>query len=117
MILLKQNTTGKIIVTLNESKTISAATFVFVFTNITTQKQITLTYLYSQDLSHYPSRYNEFDVVANAFTGQPTGQYDYTVTELQTNIILEVGKMVLQPATEIIKNGYNEKTQRSGYAG
>lgn len=118
MILLKKNNgTTNIIVTLNESKSTGAQSYVFTFTNVVTNGVIAVTFSSDDDISNAPYRYNEFALNTALFDTVDAGQYNYTVKEVSTNNILENGKMVLQPEVEIIKHGYNPATTIKGYAG
>lgn len=117
MILFKKGEASNFIVTLNESKTVAYPTYIFNFTHITLKTVVTLTYLSTDDLSDYPLRFNEFAVEENVFDDAPIGQYSYEVIEEETDTILEVGKMLLQPSTNIEKNGYETKAQRTGFGG
>jgi len=117
MILFKKGVASNFIVTLNESKTIAAPTYVFTFTHLTLKSTVVLTYLSTADLSAYPSRFNEFAVTSTAFTSATDGQYSYVVKELVSNTILEVGKMLLQPSLNTERNGYGTQVERSGFNG
>lgn len=115
----------RIIVSLNESKTIPTPYYLFVFTNVTTNDKVNIIKLYSEDLSAYTDRYNEFTIDETLFDGVPAGQYGYVVYEQESSTNtdttglnqVECGKMVLNPATEITKNGYTTATEIKGYAG
>lgn len=107
---------GKIfIVTLNESKTIAEPTYVFNFRHITLKITLTKEYSFNEDVSDYPSRCNEFIMPEDFFDEAREGQYTYEVIEKETDTILEVGKMLLQPATLTNKNGYSKQAQRAGF--
>jgi len=115
MLLFKIGEAKEFIVTLNESKTIAEPNYVFKFRHITLKEEVTVTYNFNNDLSDYPSRYNKFNMLAATFQNATAGQYTYEVVEEQTDTILEVGKMLLQPSTITTKNGYNTQAQRAGY--
>lgn len=115
MLVFKIGEAKNFIVTLSESKTVAEPIYVFNFRHVTLKDVVTVTYQFTDDLSEYPNRYNEFVMASTTFTNATKGQYTYEVIEQQTNNILEVGKMLLQPANEITHNGYNEATQRKGY--
>lgn len=126
MLIITKGATGhKIIVSLNESKTLNNAYYLFVFTNVTTNDIVNIIYSHSVDLSDYPDRFNEFDIDETLFADVPSGQYIYDVYEQMSNSNtditglnkIECGKMTLNPATEITRNGYTTGTQIKGYAG
>lgn len=117
MILLTKGLTNqKIIVTLWEAVTVSNPTYVFKFTSVSLKdsEQITFNYTKANDLSNYQDRFNKFLFDQTLVTNLPAGQYRYSVTEQQTGIVLEVGKMLLKPQIIIQKNGYTTTTERNG---
>jgi hypothetical protein len=120
MILLKKGLAGQhIIVTLWESVTVPNPTYVFVFTNVMLKdsKTFTFTVTKNDDLSDYQDRYNKFLFDETLVANMPEGQYRYTVTQLENNVELEAGKMLLQAANNIERNGYTQQTERKGYRG
>lgn len=115
MLLFKKGEEKSFIVTLNESKTIAEPTYVFNFRHITLKTVISKTYTSDEDVSDYPNRFNEFLMPEDFFNEAREGQYTYEVIEQETDTILEVGKMLLQPATLTNKNGYSTQAQRAGF--
>lgn len=125
LVITKELEGQTLIVSLNESKTILAPYYLFVFTNVTTKDKVNIIKLYSDDLSDFRDRYNEFEIDETLFAAVPAGQYGYEVYEQSSDTNtdttglnqIECGKMVLNPATEITKNGYTTTTEIKGYAG
>jgi hypothetical protein len=126
MLLITKGVTDQtIIVSLSESKTITAPYYLFVFTLVGGSDIVNIIKFYSDDLSEYPDRFNEFDIDETLFSNVPAGQYSYSVYEQEssTNTVttglnkIECGKMVLNPATEITRDGYTTTTTVKGYAG
>ena len=124
MLLLQQgNISQKFVVTISEKQLLANPYFIFVFTHTTTKKQVTVAYNYSDDLSSYPGRFNEFEInTSTVFAGQATGQWQYEVYECTVNTfsdgltMLENGKMLLtEPSLSF--TGRNPQTTFSGYAG
>lgn len=119
-------TDEKIIVTLNEKKTLSVGYYLFVFTNITTRDIINKIYNFTDDESVYPLRYNKFAINTNTvFLNQLTGSWRYEVYE-QTSAVnttvtglteVERGLLKLNPATEFAFEEYNESTSFKAYKG
>lgn len=120
MILLTKGLAGQtIIVTLWESVTVPNPTYVFTFENVTLKdsKTFTFTVTKNDDLSDYQDRFNKFLFDETLVANMPEGQYRYTVTQQEDNILLEVGKMLLLAANNIERNGYTPTTERKGYRG
>jgi hypothetical protein len=119
-------TAEKIIVTLNEKRTLSAGYYLFVFTNITTRDIVDKIYNFSDDESLYPERYNKFTINTSAvFLNKPTGTWRYEVYEqasaVNTNVTglteVERGLLKLNPAVEFAFEEYNETTSFKTYGG
>lgn len=114
------------IVTLNESTTISNPYYLFVFTNVSTKVEYKIIVNSTSDTSLYPGRVNiyAFNTIT-LFQNAQAGQYSYDVYEQQssTNLnpsglnLVECGKMLLNPATNIIQQGYEPTTTYKGYSG
>lgn len=125
MLLLTQgNTDDLVVVTLEESRTITNPYYHFVFTHVTTNVQVIITKQYSEDQSLYTRRFNQFTIDTDtAFTGKPTGQWNYDVYESESATytaglnLLETGKMKLQPAEALTITGTNTTTTYAGYGG
>jgi hypothetical protein len=114
------------LVTLNESTTLVNPYYLFVFTNVSTKvvyKQIVNS---TSDTSSYPDRINiySFNTITLFATAQ-AGQYSYEVYEQASSTntnptglnLVECGKMLLNPATNLIQQGYEPTTTYKGYAG
>jgi len=119
LVITKSSTSSiqKIILTLDESKTVNGSDYIITFTNVSTKQTVSITFIPADDISDSPSRYNEFNINGNAFADVPHGQYNYEVLEVDTDIIIENGKMNLLPETNNIIKGYEATTTIRGYAG
>lgn len=127
MIILRHDDAAeRVVVTLNEKKTLSSAYFLFVFTNVTTKAQVTWIVQDTADLSSHPSRYNEFPInVPVVFLNQVPGQWQYEVYEQASAVntdptgltMVERGKMILEADPNFSFVGYSPDTQYKGYAG
>lgn len=114
------------LVTLNESTTIVNPYYLFVFTNVSTKVVYTQIVNSASDTSSYPDRINiyTFNTITLFATAQ-AGQYSYEVYEQvsSSNInptgltLVECGKMLLNPANNLIQQGYEPTTTYKGYAG
>lgn len=113
MIFIQKNKTNKVILTLTESSRIGNPNYLFVFQNEFNLNSDPI-YWSQIDLSPYPNRYNEFNLV-EATSGSTSGgtqtslnliqgQYKYTVYEASaptlqisgtTGTIIETGRMVV----------------------
>jgi hypothetical protein len=114
------------IVTLNESTTIANPFYLFIFTNVSTKVEYKIIVNSASDTSEYPERANvyEFNTIT-LFQNAQAGQYSYEVFEQSssTNLnpsglnLVECGKMLLNPAANLIQQGYEPETTYKGYAG
>lgn len=114
------------LVTLNESTTIVNPYYLFVFTNVSTKVVYNQIVNSASDTSSYPDRINiyTFNTITLFATAQ-AGQYSYEVYEQQSSIntntsglnLVECGKMLLNPANNLIQQGYEPTTIYKGYAG
>lgn len=84
------------IMTLTELTTVDNPIYDFVFTHVLTKDQVSFSLTTDDDNSEYPSRYNSFTIDVTQFTHP--GEWHYTVTEQQTGITLEQGKMIINRA-------------------
>jgi len=114
------------IVTLNESTTIANPYYLFIFTNVSTKVQYKIIVNSTSDTSAYPDRVNIYNFnTITLFQNAQAGQYSYDVYEQQssTNLnpsglnLVECGKMLLNPAANLIQQGYEPTTTYKGYAG
>lgn len=126
IVLTKGNTAQRLIVTLNEKRTLSSGYYLFVFTHFTTGDIINKIYNFSEDNSSYQSRYNDFDInTQSLFGSSQVGQWRYDVYEQasssNTNVTgltkVESGVMVLNPADEFAYETYEQTTTFKQYAG
>lgn len=114
------------LVTLNESTTIVNAYYLFVFTNVSTKVEYKTIVNSTSDTSLYPTRINiyNFNTITLFATAQ-AGQFSYEIYEQVSSVntnpdglgLVECGKMLLNPATNLIQQGYEPTTIYKGYAG
>jgi hypothetical protein len=126
MIVYTIGTQSDTIVTLNESTTISNPYYLFVFTNVSTKVEYKIIVNSASDTSSYPERANiyTFNTITLFATAQ-AGQYSYEVYEQSSSSntnpsglnLVECGKMLLNPAANLIQQGYEPQTIYKGYAG
>jgi hypothetical protein len=114
------------LVTLNESTTIVNAYYLFVFTNVATKVEYKKVVNSTSDTSAYPDRINVYNYnTITLFATAQAGQYSYEVYEQSSSTntnpsglnLVECGKMLLNPATNLIQQGYEPTTTYKGYAG
>ena len=126
MLLYTKGTNTDTYITLTELTTLTSPYYLFVFENISTKVQYKVIVNSASDLSEYPERYNRFAIdTATLFTSAQVGQYSYNVYEQTSSTNtdptglnqVECGKMLLQPATTLTKQGYEPETTYKGYAG
>jgi len=119
------NTTQRLVVTLNERKTLTNPYYLFVFQNIQTRVDYPVVINSTSDLSAYPSRFNEFQInVATVFGTVNTGDYNYSVYEQASSSntdptglnLLENGKMKMR-TTETAVDAYETTTTYKAYKG
>ena len=122
MLHLQQGQTSEFIVlTLQENQTLTEDyLYKFVCIHGTTKRNITFFKSSDDDLSTYPSRYNEFEIDTSVvFEDEPPGEWLYTVYETTNlevvTVPLEYGKMYLLEATEFEPTKYNEATTYTAY--
>lgn len=121
--LQKGNTTDNIVLTLTEKVTITNPYYLFVFTHATTKQEIKFIKSYSDDLSAYPARYNEFTIATTLFT--TVGKYVYHVYEQSSSTntdptglnLLENGQAVLLDVAQDVFTEYSPTTSFKVYAG
>lgn len=113
-------------VTLNESTTIANAYYLFIFTNVSTKVVYTKIVNSTSDTSAYPDRINIYTYnTITLFATAQAGQYSYEVYEQASSSntnpaglnLVECGKMLLNPANNLTKQGYEPTTTYKGYAG
>lgn len=126
MLLYTINNQSDTLVTLTESTTIAVPYYLFIFTNVSTKVEYKININSTTDSSEYPDRINIFSFnTITLFANAQNGQYSYEVYEQEssTNLdpeglnLVECGKMLLQPQTNLIKQGYAPTTIYKGYAG
>ncbi len=128
MIQLTQGQTQeKIIVTLNERRTILEPYYLFIFIHVTTKNVVAFIKSTVDEESAYTERYNQFEINTEAIFGScPLGEWHYVIYEQEsaTNMepanvttILEYGKMLLLPAAPFEYSPYNFSTTYKAYNG
>jgi hypothetical protein len=126
MLLYQINSQSDTIVTLTESTTLTNPYYLFVFTNVSTKVQYKINVNSTSDASAYKDRFNEFSFnTITLFASAQAGQFSYEVYEQSSSSnldpsglnMVECGKMLLQPATNLIKQGYAPTVQYKGYSG
>lgn len=122
LLLTEGDTAGRIVVTLAEKVTLANPFYLFVFTHITTKEVVKVCRSYADDLSNYPSRYNEFAIDATVFP--EIGQWLYRVYEASEAVSdetglneVESGKLNLLQETALTYKQYQPKTTFTTYAG
>lgn len=127
IILNKQNITDNVIVTLNDSKTLTTPYYLFVFTNVTTNELVNHIANSANDLSDQQQRYNEFVIDSSTiFATSSLGQWQYQIYEqassTNTNVtglnLLEYGKMKLTTSDADLKIGFEPANEiKKGFNG
>lgn len=126
MLLYTINSQSDTIVTLTESTTLTNPYYLFVFTNVSTKVQYKINVNSTSDASAYPERFNEFSFnTITLFATAQAGQFSYEVYEQASSVnlnpsglnMVECGKMLLLPATNLIKQGYAPTVTYKGYGG
>lgn len=121
----KGNTTQKMVVTLNERKTLTNPYYLFVFQNIQTRVDYPVVINSTSDLSSYPARFNEFQIdVQTVFGDVNVGDYNYSVYEQASSSntdptglnLLENGKMKMR-TTDTAIDAYETTTTYKAYKG
>jgi hypothetical protein len=112
------STSERIIVTLTELTTILEPIYLFTFTQVTTKEVVSFTRTTEDDFSNYPNRYNEFEIdPSTIFSGKQIGEWHYVVTEQQTAVVLEYGKLYLDRAVDFEFTKYDIATSFKTYNG
>jgi hypothetical protein len=117
----------EVIVTLTEKETLSEGHYLFLFTHYTTKQTVAKIYNFTDDVSTYQNRFNQFALNTSViFSGKPTGQWLYSIYEQvsavntdpeQALTLLEKGIMILNPATDFAFDEYTEGTTFKAYNG
>jgi L-lysine 2,3-aminomutase len=126
MLLYTINSQSDTLVTLSESTTLTNPYYLFVFTNVSTKVQYKINVNSTSDSSLYKARINVFSFnTITLFATAQAGQYSYEVYEQASSVntnpsglnLVECGKMLLQPQTNLIQQGYAPTTLYKGYGG
>ena len=118
------STDDRMVVTLEEDRTIDNPWYHFVFTNIATKAQVKFAINSTDDLSSYKRRFNEFEInTAELFAEAQAGQYTYDVYEAETDEwandlnLLETGRALLIADSSTSFTGNTATTSFKGYGG
>jgi hypothetical protein len=126
MLLYTINSQSDTIVTLTESTTLTSPYYLFIFTNVSTKVQYKINVNSTSDASLFKDRFNEFSFnTITLFATAQAGQFSYEVYEQASSSnlnptglnMVECGKMLLLPATNLNKQGYAPTTIYKGYGG
>lgn len=120
-------TDEKIILTLDELKTLDVPYYLFIFSHVEAKSEVAFIRSQADEESAYPSRYNKFNVdTGTVFLNKPTGEWHYEVYEQASAVntdpalatgLIEQGKMMLRPAAEFEYDKYNTLTTYKAYNG
>lgn len=123
--LVQGNISERIIVTLNEKKTLENPFYLFVFTHSVTKGVVA--FIAGADQSLFPDRYNEFEInTAVKFLNKPTGEWLYEVYEQESDTntnpanstgLVENGKMRLRDSEEFEYTAYDQGVTYKAYDG
>jgi len=124
--LTQGQTSEKIIVTLNEKRTLDTGYYLFLFESNPKGFEATKIFAFAEDESSYPDRYNKFTLNTSVvFLNKPQGEYTYKVYEQASSTntdptgltLVEYGILVLNPAVDFGYEMYNEETSYKSYNG
>lgn len=128
MIYISKNTLNNVVLTLNESSTLSNPFYLFQFTNDwNVEENPTSIFFTTPDVSNFTERYNLFEITESV-TGSTTGgtsvalslvngQYNYNVYESSastlsisatTGTVIESGRMVVGDIIQTLNNNTND---------
>lgn len=117
-------TDDRIVVTLEEDRTIDNPWYHFAFTHIATKEVVRFAIEATADLSSYKRRFNEFEVNTSVlFEDAKAGQYTYDVYEAATDEWeeglnkLETGRALLIADSSTSFTGSNATSTFKGYGG
>lgn len=117
-------TDDRIVLTLEEDRTIDSPWYHFVFTHIATKKEVRFAVDAASDMSSYKRRFNEFQInTAVLFEDARAGQYSYDVYEAATDEWeeglhkIETGRALLVADSSTSFTGSNATSTFKGYGG
>jgi hypothetical protein len=117
-------TDDRIVVTLEEDRSIESPWYHFVFTHMATKEEVKFAVEATTDLSSYKRRFNEFEIdTATLFADAKAGQYTYDVYEAETDEweeglnLLETGRALLVADSSTSFTGSNATSTFKGYGG
>lgn len=121
------DTATVMILTLTELVTLTAANYLFVFTQVTTKEVVAFVKGEADDESLYPDRYNQFTInAATVFAGKQPGEWHYKVYEQASAVntdpalsgeVIEYGKLYLDRAADFAYDMYEGATSYKVYNG
>lgn len=123
MIQLIQGENKNVIITLTERTTISSGFYYFEFIHETTKEKITFFKNFTDNLSLFKYRYDEFLFESSLFQNASIGKYIYNIYQaLADNIndvgdMVETGKMDLNTSVGFSFTQYSASTNYTQYAG
>lgn len=128
MLECKQDDTAiDLILTLTENVSLDEPNYLFVFTHILTKDVIAFVMTEENDLSSYPTRFNQFTInPITLFAGFQPGVWSYTVFEqtsstnidpAQTGAPLEYGQLLLNRVIDFAFTKYDSPTSFKTYNG
>lgn len=128
MLELHNNLNGeKVIVTLNELRTLNDPFFLFIFEHVLTKEIVSIIYAASDDESEWSYRYNQFNIDSQTiFSNKPIGEWHYKIYEQVSNTntnpllsenLLEKGKLYLYSSSEFVFEKYEPTTTYKTYGG
>jgi hypothetical protein len=123
MIQLVKGEDKNVIITLTERTTISSGYYYFQFIHETTKEEVTFFKNFTDNLSLFKYRYDEFLFEASLFNNASIGKYIYNIYQATTNnlanvgIMIETGKMDINLATPFSFKQYSADTNYTQYAG
>lgn len=110
---LTRGATQNVYLTLTEKEVLINPNYLFVFTNVSSNRTVSFVKLNATDTSLYKSRYNKFSFIVNTlFPAALLGQYNYNIYEQASAVntdptgltLLETGLMELKETTVIFTN-------------
>jgi hypothetical protein len=105
---------GELLLTLTENASVAEPVYVFTFTHVLTKQTVQFSKTSDDDESTFPERYNLFRINPSELFQQP-GEWHYTVSEQQTGLVLERGKMNITKTFNFTM--YDADTRYTTYGG
>lgn len=89
----ESETSVEFILTLSELVTVTNPHYRFTFTHVLTKDVVSFQLTTDDDNSEHQERYNSFTIDTTQFNH--VGEWHYVVTQIETETILESGKMII----------------------